>query len=180
MSLLYQSFTSKLGQNYTLTSCDDYVYQESDYQDLLEILNDPPVFTYITGDTLKKYYPNGSIADMARDFLAKSADKWQQGSEHRFLIHDLSNKLVGVIGYDIRERNIPELWFFKNSTAPSFMSAAIPLVISSQKSFGFAKIFAMVEPQNIGSIKILQRNNFNKVGKVVENSKVLYRFELVF
>lgn len=180
MSLLYQSFTSKLGQNYVITSCEDYLYQDSDYQDLLEILNDPPVFTYITADTLKKYYPNGGVEDMASDFLQKSANKWEKGQEHRFLIHDTDNKLVGVIGYDIREGNIPELWFFKNSTTPSFMSAAIPPVISFQKSFGFSKTFAIVEATNLASQKILEKFNFAKVEELTENNKLLFKYELIY
>lgn len=181
MPQLVKEIESKTGDKLYVISGDTYVFNSEDFYDMVALFKDPAVYKYITEDTLKKYYDNLDAPELlAADFLHFMSVKWHKNNEHRFFVRDHVGHIVGIIGYDIRPKNLPELWYYKSSKSPSFMSLALPRILEFMRDQDFAETFALVEPENKASIHLLEKLGFINRGVIKEESKELVKLSKQF
>ena len=181
MPRFYTKFKSKLDVEYEILSTDDYVFVPSDFYGLVAIFSDPAVYEFISKDVLDKYYPDCPFVEpQALDFLRFSKIHWEKGEQYRFLIRRLENKaLVGYINIEPRDADVPERSLAKVSSEPGFMSQALGIVLEFAKEMGYAKTFGLVSINNNRMQEFAKKLRMQEAGKVMENGKEFYRYEIV-
>ncbi len=175
-----QTFTSKHGVDYIVSSCDDYIFDPKDFYNLIKIFLDPPVYEYITKGVLKKYYPKTPFVELlASDFLRDNAKLWKEKKEYRFFIRRKNDGLlVGIIGFNLPKKDYPERWIYKLSTEPSFMFTCIPFCLNFIAKLGHRRTFGLVNVANEQMNKLSISLGYQKIKKVRQQGNLHTRYEI--
>jgi RimJ/RimL family protein N-acetyltransferase len=152
-------FKNKSEAEFTITSMDDYTPNSKDILNFTAVMNDEPVRKYITDEAMVKYNIE-SVDELAEGILENSFEKWNLRKELRFLVRDDSEAIVGMIGIDLKTDTTGELWFYKISSAPSFMYQALIQVLKFLKEEGILEVTATFETDKASSIKLLKELGF--------------------
>lgn len=181
MPRFYKKFKSKHDVEYEIFSTDDYVFVPNDFYGLITIFSDPAVFEFISKDVLDKYYPDCPFVEpQALDFLRFSKIHWEKSEQFRFLIRRVSDhSMVGYVNIEPRENDVPERSLAKNSLEPGFMSQALRISLEFAKEMGNPKTFGLVSVNNFRMQEFARRFGMSEIGKVVENGKDFYRYEII-
>lgn len=148
------SFKNQNGDIFDLTSMEDYVPSNSDIDAFTKVLSDPSVRQYITDEAVKKYdHPN--IESLTKDILRHSALRWYENKEKRFLVRDVKNNPVGMIGVTLNDPYSGELWYYKTSSVGPFMKDALAIILRFLKQEQITGLTACIEPDNTRSSQIL-------------------------
>jgi RimJ/RimL family protein N-acetyltransferase len=146
--------TEKAGQ-LIVESLDVYEACSEDMQALTELMSESGVYKYISGEILAKYKIK-DVETLATDFLKHSAQRWLDREEMRFCIREqLSRRIVGMIGVDLKQENTNELWYWKSSKLPRFMSEALVAVLSFLRFEEMKSLATSVDSNNIRSQKVI-------------------------
>ncbi|GAA0701658.1 GNAT family protein [Paraclostridium ghonii] len=141
---------------------------------LTKIINDhaSDIFEYLSNDIVTRYLGKESLINIggAYELINKININYSEGKGIRWgIIHKNSNKLIGTIGYDaIQIKNKrADVGYDINSNywRQGFATEAINEIIK----FGFTKldlnrIGAVVFPDNIASLNLLEKVGFTKEG----------------
>lgn len=175
-----QAFTSKHGVDYTVSSCDDYVFNPKDFYDLIKIFLDPPVYEFITKGVLKKYYPKTPFAELlASDFLRDNAKLWKEKKEYRFFVRRKSDQvLVGIVGFNLPKKDYPERWIYKISSEPSFMITCLPICLGFMAKLGHLRTFGLVNVNNTKMNQLSLGLGYKKIKKVRQQGNLHTRYEI--
>lgn len=160
----HAQFENERGDNFTVSSMEDYVDTPSDIADFSKVLDDEPVRKYIADDA-KSRYEHLTTESLTKDILSNSALRWRQEAELRFLVRDSRDIAVGMIGVTLNGKTGGELWYYKISTAPAFMYEALSLVLGFLRSEGVEKLIATFELDNHRSERILSKLGFKNSSK---------------
>jgi RimJ/RimL family protein N-acetyltransferase len=155
------SIQNKHKDTFTIFSLDSFECTEKDIEDFTKVLEDTAVRKYITDQVMEKYGFK-SIKDLATDILEKSAEKWENREELRFIIKKSSHEIVGIIGIDLDKKGKNELWYFKISTCPPFMLQALVEVLKFLRQEKLMDLIATYKTDNTRSIEILKKLGFKE------------------
>jgi RimJ/RimL family protein N-acetyltransferase len=163
-------FSNDKGDDFIIFSMEDYKETDEDVKSFSKVLSDEQVRKYITDDAMIKYN-HKTVESLTDDILKNSALRWKENKEYRFLVRDLKDNAVGMIGVTLKDLTSGELWYYKTSEVPSFMYEALFLALTFLKQEGVKNLLATFEPDNIRSIKILTKLGFknSKIGEMFIN-----------
>jgi RimJ/RimL family protein N-acetyltransferase len=154
------TFKNKHGDEFSVSSMDDYEMSEKDLSDFTHVLSDDPVRNYITDEAMNRW-GHATPESLAEDILSHSRVRWEESKELRFLMRDKEGVAIGMIGVTLKEgRKSGELWYYKTSKAPSCMYEALKHVLPFLRSEGLMELSAEFELDNQKSIHILQKLGF--------------------
>lgn len=158
-------FKNSEGDEYTISSMEDYVVTDGDVEVFTNVLSDKPVRKYITDDALTKY-GHATVRSLAKDILPNSALRWKEHAERRFLVRDALGRAVGMIGVTLKNLEEGELWYYKASFSPPFMYEALVVAMDFLKKEGLKNLFATFQTDNVRSYQILFQLGFE--GSLIE------------
>jgi [ribosomal protein S5]-alanine N-acetyltransferase len=143
-------------------------FKLSDKEDLFEIRSNPEVMKYIPR-------PLAITVEDAVQHLERLEKVWNENEGINWAIEEKSSKkVVGIIGFFkfVKENYRVEVGYMLNPKwhKKGIMHEVLQVVIP----FGFEKlkvhsIEAIVDPDNIASSKLLQKNHFRKEGSFKQN-----------
>jgi ribosomal-protein-alanine N-acetyltransferase len=132
------------------------VSDEIDDEYIASIANDYDIAKYVG-----HRFPNPYTIDSAKGFKEYAKNSWEKESEYIFAIFEKENNLyIGNIGVSLdKENNIVGnlgYWLGKKFEGKGYMSEATKLLIDFS--------FDILNDDNIGSQKVLQKNGFKIEG----------------
>lgn len=160
----HSQFTNSQGDEFTVSSMEDYATTPLDIADFSKVLNDEPVRKYITDEAMAKW-GHATTEELSKDILSHSKERWQDGAELRFLVRDAERRAVGMVGATMKGKMKGELWYYKISTVPPFMHDALVLVLPFFKCEGVRGLTATFDLGNHRSEKILSKLGFQRSSK---------------
>lgn len=151
---------------YFLQSLDDSLrITISDLSTIVRRCNEPLIYKYLFKDSLdgRPY----AIAD-ARVFIEWANLGWKEHRYFVFLIKSPGGKIVGYveISSDILTESAIGYWI--TSTVSGVMTNVLTCMIDIARAAGYRKLFALVEPDNIRSLKLVERVQFIHTSSPIE------------
>ena len=99
------TFKNKHGDEFSVSSMDDYEMSEKDLSDFTHVLSDDPVRNYITDEAMNRW-GHATPESLAEDILSHSRVRWEESKELRFLMRDKEGKLGLKYFKQLYERKI--------------------------------------------------------------------------
>jgi RimJ/RimL family protein N-acetyltransferase len=158
---------NKYNETFSVESVEDYAPSKEDIETFTLVLKDEAVRKYITDEVLVKYNVE-SVEKLADDILTLCSKRWSDREELRFLIRNSLNQIVGMIGIDILEEGKGDLWYFKISSARSFMFEIAAQVLEFLRKEKIQHLITSVKPDNFRSINILEKLGFKRTSNIDE------------
>jgi len=151
---------------YFLQSLDDSLrITISDLSTIVKRCNEPLIYKYLFNDPLdgRPY----TIAD-ARMFIEWANLGWKEHRYFVFLIKNPGRKIVGYveISSDILTESAIGYWI--TSTVSGVMTNVLTCLIDITRAAGYRKLVALVEPDNIKSLRLLERVQFIHTSSPIE------------
>ena len=115
--------------------------------------------------------------DDAKRFIAWAAEGWSKQSHFVFFLLDSSDLVSGALDIKSPDRTMAEIGYWCSEFHRGLMTNAVRELIDLAVSAGFNGLFARVRKDNLGSIKVLERNNFQSCGDLPGDPSRL-RYEL--
>ncbi len=164
----FTNFKNKHGDEFSVSSMENYEISENDLIYFSQVLRDEPVRKYITDEAMSTW-GHVKVESLASDILANSALRWQEEKELRFLLRNHDSNPIGMIGVTLKQdRKSGELWYYKISSVRSCMFEALHIVLPFIKNERVEKLIASFELDNNKSIDALQKLGFTNSLKLGE------------
>lgn len=158
----------------TLVSADQSsTLSKSDMKTITEICNQPLVYDFLFRENFKgRKYENKD----AERFIKWAQEGWKNKTHFVFLVRNEKSEIVACC--DIKSPNLEsaEIGYWASSRTSGVMTNAINLLCEIAHNAGYKSIFGLVDPTNTKSSGVLDRNNFQNTGKVVEEGKEYLKF----
>ena len=158
---------------YFLQSLDDSLKMTgSDLSTIVKRCNEPLIYKFLFKDSLDGR--QFAIED-ARVFIAWANRGWREHRYFVFLIKDPGGKIVGCveISSDILTESAIGYWI--TSTVAGVMTNVLTCLIDIARDAGYRKLFALVEPDNTRSLRLLERVQFIHTSSPIERVTFLGR-----
>lgn len=151
-------------------------HREEDAEFMVELNSDPAITAYT---------PDGPLAnvEVAKSIIQSLRQQFNEKRIGRFIVEDaLTKKPIGWCGLKwLEDSNEIDLGyrFLKKTWGKGLATdAAFRCLEYGFTELCFPLITATVLPQNIGSIKVLEKIGMKKKGEVIEDGEMYLRFEL--
>ena len=164
LSMAIQRYSSN--EVYFMQSLDDSLkISTTDLSTIVKRCNEPLIYKYIFKDALdgRPY----AIGD-ARVFIKWANLGWREHRFFVFLIKDPGGKIVGCveISSDILTESAIGYWI--TSTVSGVMTNILICLTDIARAAGYRKLVALVEPDNIRSLKLIERVQFIHTSSPIE------------
>lgn len=156
---------------YFLQSLDDSLQvASSDLSAIVRICNETLIYKYIFKDALEgRPY---AIADV-RIFVEWAKRGWREHRHFVFLIKNPGGKIVGCIGLSSDILTASSIGYWMTTTVSGVMTNVLSCLVDIARDAGYRKLFALVEPDNTKSAKLLERVEFVHTSSPIERLSFL-------
>ena len=154
-STIFQYGTS---DQYLLKPINSITAHPDRFQEIYKSCSIDPIYQWL----FLKRFPDGYTVENAKEFFFWAQESWKKGTHFVYLLTEMNGKIVGSI--DIRSNNLnkAETGYWINSKHKGLATNAMAQIGIIAKSVGYKVLFAQVEKANTRSIKVLERNNFQR------------------
>ena len=151
---------------YFLQSLDDSLkLTRNDLLTIVKKCNEPLVYKYIFKDAM-----NGVAytIDDARIFVEWANRGWREHRHFVFVIKNSGGRIVGCIGISTDILTASDIGYWMTSSVSGVMTNVLDCLVGIARDAGYRKLFALVEPDNIRSSKLLERVQFIHTSSPIE------------
>ena len=151
---------------FSLQSLDDGLsVTERDLATIVECCNEPLIYRYLFNDPL-----NGRAytVDDARIFVDWARRGWREHRYFVFLIKDSHKKIVGYVDISSDILSNSPIGYWVTDSIRGIMTNALNCLMEIAREAGYLKLFALVEPDNTRSTRLLERLGFIHTGSPIE------------
>jgi RimJ/RimL family protein N-acetyltransferase len=157
----------KSEKQYRIISVDgSFETSENDLKTITEICNEELVYRFLFQDRLKG---SAYVINDARKFVIWALDSWEKDESYFFFVRDEDNDIVACLHINSNNLDRTAIGYWVTRNAPGIMTNAVKYLCEIAKKAGYKKLYALVEPVNIKSIGVLQRNGFTYTGTRMED-----------
>lgn len=158
---------NKSEKKYRIISVDgSFEISEHDLKTITEICNEELVYRFLFRDRLKG---SAYVINDARKFITWALNCWKEDEGYFFFVRDENNNIVACLHINSNNLDRTAIGYWATKDAPGIMTNAVKHLCEIAKKAGYRKLHALVEPVNIRSIGVLQRNGFTYKGTKMED-----------
>ncbi len=146
-------------------------FQQDDFKELHALLSDPEVMRFSLNGPYNK--------EKSAEFLEKSLEQARKQEPSLYAVFDkVSGAFIGSCGLYLQRINGKERWELGYRLLPKYWGqglaseAAQAVKNYAFSSLGLTGLISIIEPENIGSIKVAKRNGFTLESSMLYNKKI--------
>ena len=125
-------------------------------------------------------HPRYTVHD-AQTWVNTVVSNWRATTAFAFAVRDQSDRIIAALDIKSPDLEEAEIGYWADPENPGYITNAVIALAQKAKSAGFKKLFDLIVPDNIRSIRVVTRAGFTSEGTVSKDkdylkfSRILYQ-----